>query len=430
MKDVLKGLLIFVCLLSIQFSIAQSTNGGSTPSGRENWFPNQGNVGIGTRIPSEALEVIGSVKVSETLFTKDLQTIGLKATSLNILQDASIGRNLFVGGNVGIGVNNPTERLEISGNLKVTNSIFGDQLTVKNFTATETGTVNNTLSVGQKLLLNGVLGIGTNSPSEKLDVVGNIKSSADLIAINVRADKGYFKSLESDGNLTINGNIGIGVAPGDDKLTVGGNAYVNGLLTTENLIVKQKLDLKGTLSLAGVLGVGIADPQATLHVNGDGKFEGNLTANKITVNEIEIAGATGNPDGNPTSVSFGDNLFVNGSMGIGTTKIEGYRLSVDGKIRAGDDIKVYSSVEWSDFVFEKDYKLKSLSEVERYINKHGHLPELPSAKEVSKDGVDLVKMDARLLQKIEELTLYMIEMKKENDTLKKEIVDLKASKKN
>jgi cytoskeletal protein CcmA (bactofilin family) len=270
------------------------------------------------------------------------------------------------------------------------------------------------------------MGVGTNSPSEKLDVVGNIKASADMIAVNFRGNSGYFKSLESDGNLTVNGNIGIGVAPGAERLTVGGNAYVNGLLTTETLIVKQKLDLKGTLSLAGPLGVGIADPQAMLHVNGDGIFEGNLKANKITVNEIEIAGAT-SPDDTPTSVSFGDNLFVNGSMGIGTTKIEGYRLSVDGKIRAGDDIKVYSSTEWSDFVFEKDYKLKSLNEVEQYIKKHGHLSEIPSAREVSSNGVELVKMDAKLLQKIEELTLYMIEMKKENANLMKEITELKSS---
>ena len=426
MKNYLKGSLLLVFLLPLQWAKAQSTNGGSTPSGRENWFPNEGNVGIGTRTPAEALDVIGSVKVSETIFAKDLQTVGLKATTLNILQDASIGRNLFVGGNMGIGVTNPTERLEISGNLKVTGALFGDQLTVRQFTVTEVGTANNTFTVGQKLIANGVVGIGTNSPSEKLDVIGNIKSSADMIAINVRADKGLFKSLESEGNLTINGNIGIGIAPGSDRLTVGGNAYVNGLLTTETLIVKQKLDLKGTLSLAGPLGVGIADPQAMLHVNGDGIFEGNLKANKITVNEIEIAGAT-SPDNTPTSVSFGDNLFVNGSVGIGTTKIDGYRLSVDGKIRAGDDIKVYSSTEWSDFVFKKNYHLKSLPEVEQYIKKHGHLSEIPSAKEVSSNGVELVKMDAKLLQKIEELTLYMIEMKKENANLMKEITELKSS---
>ena len=70
--------------------------------------------------------------------------------------------------------------------------------------------------------------------------------------------------------------------------------------------------------------------------------------------------------------------------------------------------------------FEDKYKLSPLNEVEKFIKRNGHLPGIPSAAEVEKEGVELGSMDAKLLQKIEELTLYMIELKKENDRIAKE----------
>jgi hypothetical protein len=76
---------------------------------------------------------------------------------------------------------------------------------------------------------------------------------------------------------------------------------------------------------------------------------------------------------------------------------------------------------WADFVFAKDYSLMPLASVEEYVNKNKHLPEVPSATEVSKDGIDVAGMDAKLLQKVEELTLYIIQQQKEINELKKEI---------
>ncbi|WP_430409155.1 hypothetical protein [Kordia sp.] len=74
---------------------------------------------------------------------------------------------------------------------------------------------------------------------------------------------------------------------------------------------------------------------------------------------------------------------------------------------------------WADYVFAKNYKLKPLEEVESFINENGHLPNVPSAEEVESDGLNLGEMDAKLLEKIEELTLYVIELKKEINELKK-----------
>jgi len=78
------------------------------------------------------------------------------------------------------------------------------------------------------------------------------------------------------------------------------------------------------------------------------------------------------------------------------------------------------SGDWSDYVFEADYHLNSVEEVETFIKENKHLPNVPSAKEVSENGVDMVEMDATLLRQIEELWLHMIELKKENENVKAE----------
>jgi hypothetical protein len=76
---------------------------------------------------------------------------------------------------------------------------------------------------------------------------------------------------------------------------------------------------------------------------------------------------------------------------------------------------------WSDFVFADDYSLMPLEEVEKHIQQNRHLPDIPSEEEVLENGLNLGDMQARLLQKVEELTLYMIQLKKENEVLKKRI---------
>jgi len=100
-----------------------------------------------------------------------------------------------------------------------------------------------------------------------------------------------------------------------------------------------------------------------------------------------------------------------GNVGIGTTDPRGYRLAVNGKIRA-QEIKV-EAAPWPDYVFNKSYYLPTLQETEKHIKEKGHLPGIPSAEEVKTNGIDLGEMNAKLLKKIEELTLYLIEQKKE-----------------
>ena len=111
-------------------------------------------------------------------------------------------------------------------------------------------------------------------------------------------------------------------------------------------------------------------------------------------------------------------LFVDETVGIGTTTTGPHKLAVEGSIGARE-VKVESTT-WSDFVFREDYELMSINEVENYIRENKHLPNIPTESQVKDEGINLGEMDAKLLQKIEELTLYVIELKQEIDQLKAE----------
>src|SRR5690606_28430757 len=98
-------------------------------------------------------------------------------------------------------------------------------------------------------------------------------------------------------------------------------------------------------------------------------------------------------------------LSVHESVGIGVTNPGTYKLAVKGKIRA-EEIKVETG--WADHVFDDDYNLPTLKEVEKHIRDKGHLMNIPTAKEVEKNSIELGEMNKLLLEKIEELTLYNI----------------------
>jgi hypothetical protein len=120
-------------------------------------------------------------------------------------------------------------------------------------------------------------------------------------------------------------------------------------------------------------------------------------------------------------------MLIDGSVGIGTTDPGSFKLAVNGKIWA-TEIQVALTNPGPDYVFEKSYNLPNLEDVKFYIDQNKHLPEVPSAKEMEADGVNVGEMNMLLLKKIEELTLYVIqmnnkmnEMKEENNKLKDRI---------
>ena len=120
-----------------------------------------------------------------------------------------------------------------------------------------------------------------------------------------------------------------------------------------------------------------------------------------------------------TLPAYSQKTNFKGKVGIGTTDTKGFELGVNGKI-AATEVKVATYSDWADFVFEEEYNLPTLKEVENHIKEKGHLKDIPSAEEVETEGFYLGEMDAKLLRKIEELTLYTIDQQKEIEELKKQ----------
>jgi hypothetical protein len=117
------------------------------------------------------------------------------------------------------------------------------------------------------------------------------------------------------------------------------------------------------------------------------------------------------------------NSYISGSLGIGTSTTGTHKLAVEGSIGARE-VKVQATG-WADFVFKKEYNLPTLEEVETHIKEKGHLENIPNEEEVLKDGISLGAMNAKLLQKIEELTLYVIEQNKQIKNLQNSLEIIK-----
>ncbi|WP_051313566.1 hypothetical protein [Sporocytophaga myxococcoides] len=121
------------------------------------------------------------------------------------------------------------------------------------------------------------------------------------------------------------------------------------------------------------------------------------------------------------SYNFGTytGYFLTGlSVGTSNTIPSGYKLAVDGKIIC-EEIDVKMSEDWPDYVFDKTYNLRPLDSLKLFVESERHLPEIPSAKEVENNGISLAEMSRLQMAKIEELTLYLFQLKEKNDELEK-----------
>ena len=126
------------------------------------------------------------------------------------------------------------------------------------------------------------------------------------------------------------------------------------------------------------------------------------------------------------------NVYVTNQLRLGSAAaagVSGYKIVVDGKILA-EELRVQLSDDWPDYVFDPDYPLQALHELEQSIQRDHHLPNIPSADEVEKNGILVGDMHSKLLRKIEELTLYVISLNKENEALKKRLDGIETQIKN
>lgn len=143
----------------------------------------------------------------------------------------------------------------------------------------------------------------------------------------------------------------------------------------------------------------------------------NLNTVSITDPLYNLPKGTYYAAGDITAKTSNFAALANGNVGIGISNPIN-KLDVNGVIHA-KEVKV-DLQNWPDYVFEKEYKLNSLEEIERHISEKGHLPNIPSAEEVIKNGINLGDINVKLLEKIEELTLYSIEQNKQIKKLQEE----------
>ncbi len=289
-------------------------------------------------------------------------------------------------------------------------------------------TVGNELSVKSRFYIdeNGNAGIGTSNPGAKLQI--NDAGTYDVT------------TLQLNNRIKFRGDGVVSWGPAADfgVLSWVGDKAIVGAKSTKNLSLQAGGEEKVIVKTDGNVGIGTSTPGAKQEIyvesGGPGVNALRLNTGFTGGNHVDI-----NPyisgfsnDGLEISLAGTRRFVINsdGKVGIGTTTTGSHRLAVEGSIGARE-IKV-EATGWSDFVFEKEYSLPTLDEVETHIKEKGHLKDIPSEKEVLKNGIYLGEMDAKLLQKIEELTLYTIQqekkIKEQEEKIKKQEEELKSLK--
>jgi hypothetical protein len=212
------------------------------------------------------------------------------------------------------------------------------------------------------------------------------------------------------GNIYYNGgNVGIGTVNPSRPLEITNTAG------SWNSVLSMFTDSSAPESGTGLLIQGLNGNNTRVNLGGFSAQVYNSTPGG-EIGQVKIRSMAGG--------TLTEALTILGSnVGIGTTNPQ-YRLAVEGAIGARDII--VTNTPWSDYVFRPGYRLRPLSEVASFIRQHGHLPEIPSEAEVKQKGVSVADVQAKLLAKIEELTLHLIQQEKDNRELRGRLTRLET----
>lgn len=174
----------------------------------------------------------------------------------------------------------------------------------------------------------------------------------------------------------------------------------------------------------GNVGIGTVTPAYKLHVMGEIYTSNGIRFADGTVQTTAASASSATSAPLSLWMTNGSNIsFSQGNVGIGTSNPGQYKLAVEGIVGARK--VVVTQQQWADYVFADGYELKSLEFVEKAIKRQKHLPGVPSSKDVAEQGLDIGNMQSKLLEKIEELTLYVIDLNKVNQKQSAEIEKLK-----
>lgn len=269
----------------------------------------------------------------------------------------------------------------------------------------------------------GQVGIGVDDPQEKLHVNGAIRGDGVNGQVTLKGDSGYVTIGATSQAMEFVTNKSQFVF---NKPIYNQSGIYN--VRNSNLLFNINDTTRMTiLQSSGNVGIGILNPTTRLHIN-DGALKIGLStsASERLKNILQFGDGTyvqmgeWEKDDYLSFKASGYN-FTKGNVGIGTLT-PAYKLDVVGTIRAQELIVETTG---ADFVFAEDYQLRPLSEVKAFIIENKHLPEIKSAQEMQEDGVSVSELQTKLLQKIEELTLYLIQQEQTIQDLRQEVEQLK-----
>jgi hypothetical protein len=436
-------------------------NMGGWDTTASNIFFNTGNVGIGTEYPATKLTVqtglnsdgishVGGIDeiILKSSIGSNSALFGTSTNNIFSLTSGGIGKlHIWPNGAVVIG--------DDSGGPLRTAGVEDEpvsKLTIK--TGTSTVGWEHIGTGAEEIIVNEHIGGVSSSIGTKSNHAFRLRSNDQSLFHlypNGQMVAGPGGAPYTYGRLTIESVIGYGLTHTDGNIALG--TYIGGFPETGWLgtISNHPLSFftnnggaQMTILPNGAVGIGTSSPSGKLQVKHGGS-NAHLILEHPSANEYSrllftntnvsrywgIAaragtGAIGNDAFSIYNVSTGfESMVINGNgyvympgqVGIGTINAE-HKFAVNGTIRSKEVI-VESA--WADYVFSKDYKLRSLEELEKFIQSHQHLPNIPSAKEIEEKGLQLGDTQKRMMEKIEELTLYIIEQGKQIRALQSEI---------
>jgi hypothetical protein len=283
------------------------------------------------------------------------------------------------------------------------------------------GDLQGNLNEKMRLTYNGSLGVGATIPLAKLDVRGSVYiPTGNSYWIGAVSDAGNRLRLFHDGS-----NAYIDYAP--NLYFRAGTQTVASLTSAGNLqvgVYNQWSKSKFSITSNGGPLLTEWDNHPFLIWSGVSQTDYSLFAGVSKESKCAYISATNcGVAWAPLALNMGGGLVTVGKV-TDFTKASGYALAVAGNIIA-EKVVVKLQGNWPDYVFGEKYKLRSLEDVEEFIKVNNHLPDVPCEDEVKEEGIDLAKMNAILVQKVEEISLYLIEQNKRLDALERENKELK-----
>lgn len=347
---------------------------------QENIIEENGNVGLGTTAPTARLTVAGSTRIDSTLTVNDSVVM---ATSARVGED-----------------------LKVEGNLYIPNIPSLEHYTNESFLVKD---------------INGLVqGITTQGMASTI-----YSLSCDLAGANPFWNNGPNKLYTECAGV----RVGIGTNSPEFTFDCRGDAKTAG-----HLWANQSLSIGANMNTFSKLNIVNTNRTAVIQANTVGNtkpyqrlmyFEYDNTDTKILEVQNPTAGYTAfslNSNGemdihNGVAPIF--HLGTNGMLSLRNNSMETFRVEANGMVRARK-IKVDSET-WADYVFDENYKLLPLNELELFVKQNKHLPSIPSEQQIKEEGIDVTEMNVKMMEKIEELTLYLIQQNKEIEKLKAEI---------